>query len=256
MNEEAFNELLERAHRGESEAVLAAVDEDPGLATRIVQGGDTLLHYSCIGNRLDLAHALLDRGSEVNAIDAHGFDVLMFACGGDGNCLALVTLLLDRGASALTTGVDEFTALMIAALCCRLDVCLLLVTRGANLLTTRNGHTALDSINNSPDLSAQTKAEHVAALRPAFANGPHASQVQRRKDENWARRWPLMLVLAGQDFLPTAARRLALAALAPALPTHVAIPPLPSRTRAQRRALFFAKVFAHRDLAQRVGGFL
>ena len=256
MNEEAFNELLERAHRGESEAVLAAVDQDPGLVTRTDPRRHTLLHSACIGNRLELARALLDRGSEVNAIDADGYDALIFACGGVDSRLALVTLLLDRGASVLTTGVDEFTALIIAAVWCHLDVCLLLVTRGANLLATYNGRTALDSINNSPNLSAQAKVEHVAALRLAFANGPHASQVQRRKDESWARRWPLMLVLAGHDFLPTAARRLALAALAPALPTHVAIPPLPSRTRAQRRALFFAKVFAHRDLAQRVVGFL
>jgi hypothetical protein len=232
------------------------VDQDPGLVTRIAQSGDTLLHSACIGYRLDLARTLLDRGSAVNAIKANGFDALMFACTGDNDRLALVTLLLDRGASVLTTGVDELTALIIAAVWCHLDVCLLLVTRGANLLATYDGRTALDPINNSPNLSDQAKAEHVAALRLAFANGPHASQVQRRKDENWARRWPLMLVLAGHDFLPTAARRLALAALAPALPTHVAIPPLPSRTRAQRRALFFAKVFAHRDLAQRVVGFL
>jgi hypothetical protein len=190
-------------------------------------------------------------------LDANEYDSPLFACGiGGGSRLALVTLLLDRGANVTTMSANGFTALLLAALYDHLDVCLLLVTRGANLLTSHNGRTALDFINNSPDLSAQAEAEHVAALRLAFANGPHASQVQRRKDENWARRWPLMLVLAGHDFLPTAARRLALAALAPALPTHVAIPPLPSRTRAQRRALFFAKVFAHRDLAQRVVGFL
>jgi len=63
-------------------------------------------------------------------------------------------------------------------------------------------------------------------------------------------------VLAGHDFLPTAARRLALAALAPALPTHVTIPPLPNRTRAQRRNNLMFKIFGNLGLVNRVVAYL
>ena len=41
-----------------------------------------------------------------------------------------------------------------------------------------------------PRLSEETEEEHKAALLDCFRKGPHPSQVQRRKDENWARRWP------------------------------------------------------------------
>ena len=53
--------------------------------------------------------------------------------------------------------------------------------------------------------------ERPEALRVAFAEGPHESQVQRRRDDRWARHWPLMLVLAGSGFRPLEARRLEMA---------------------------------------------
>ena len=54
-------------------------------------------------------------------------------------------------------------------------------------------------------LSDEVKEERREILRAAFANGSHPSQVQRRKDERWARRWPFMSVMVGCGFHPLAA---------------------------------------------------
>ena len=145
---------------------------------------------------------------------------------------------------------------MFAAPYGKYQVCLLLVSKGANLLAVYNGRTALDMYGIESNLTAAKKEEHCAALLAAFAEGPHPSQVQRRKDERFARRWPLMQVLTGHDFLPLAARRAALAVLHPALPPWAVIPPLPNKTRAQRYALLRNKVLSHAGIVKIVASFL
>jgi hypothetical protein len=107
-----------------------------------------------------------------------------------------------------------------------------------------------------PRLSEQTKEKHRAALRDCFRKGPHPSQVQRRKDENWARRLPLMLVMAGCDFKPLIARQLALLSLNPALPPDVKIPPIEIATVAQKRAFLNMAVFGHEGLVRLIASFL
>ena len=255
MDDAAFGALLGQARRGETEAVLAALDLDPTLATRADIGGGTLLHMACEGNRLELGRALLDRGSDVHARDMHGQDALFCACDRGSN-LALVTLLLDRGADHCSATNAGCTALMNVAFWGNHQVCLLLVSKGANLLAVYDGETALDLYGFDTNLAAAEKDEHRAALRAAFAEGPHPSQVQRRKDERFARRWPLMQVLTGHDFLPLAARRAVLAVLHPALPPWAAIPPLPNKTRAQRYALLRNKVLSHAGIVKIVASFL
>jgi len=60
-----------------------------------------LLHYAAYYGRLDLVGELLDRGADIHARDIHGHDALMWACSGGHEDLAMVTLLLDRGANLL-----------------------------------------------------------------------------------------------------------------------------------------------------------
>ena len=255
MDDAAFDALLQQARRGEAEAVLTALDLDPTLAMRAAYFGRTLLHWACVGKHLELGRALLDRGSDVRARNNHGEDALNYACG-PGSNLALVTLLLDRGADPCSASDGSYTALMNAAHYGNHQVCLLLVSRGANLLAVYDGRTAMDRYDIHSNFTAAEKDEHRAALRAAFAEGPHPSQVQRRKDERFARRWPLMQVLTGHDFLPLAARRAVLAVLHPPLPPWAAIPPLPNKTRAQRYALLRNKVLTHAGIVKIVASFL
>ena len=173
---------MNQAADGEAAAVLAAVDLDPTLATRADGEGTTLLHRACVRNRVELASALLDRGSDVLGRDADGWDALLCATVRSSHNLALVTLLLDRGADPCSADNRGYTVLMDSAIHSDHQVCLLLVHRGADLLAAKEGQTALDLYGFDTNLAAAEKEERCAALRAAFAEGPHPSQVQRRKE--------------------------------------------------------------------------
>ena len=82
MNEEQFQQLLGSARFGEAPAVLAAVDQDPGLVTRVSENHrygeeETLLHMACQGGHLDLSRDLLDRRADLHYRNAAGRDALM-----------------------------------------------------------------------------------------------------------------------------------------------------------------------------------
>jgi hypothetical protein len=78
--------------------------------------------------------------------------------------------------------------------------------------------------------------------------------MQRRKDENWAKRWPLMSAATGCGFLLTAAKKAQLKATA--LPTDAKIPDEPTATEEQRRTLRHSKVLGNIDLVRRIASFI
>ena len=272
MNDQEFDQLLYRAQEGETEAVLAAVDAEQGLATRGADGQDwgdeqdgsfwirglTLLHMASYCGHVDLAHGLLDRGADLHAKDTYagsGGDALMQAC--FFGRVPVATLLLDRGADVNATNSQGETALFIAAQRAKIEAALLLISRSADLMAQDNhGRTALDTYSQEKGISEGVKEESCVRLRAAFAAGPHPSQVQRRRDENWARRAAFVQVLAESDLQPLAARRAELAVLHPPLPPDAAIPRLPCETPAQRRALLRDKVLSHPGLVKHVVPFL
>ena len=257
MDDQEFEELLERARGGETAAVLAAVDLDPALATRADEGGVRLLHGACYEGHLELVSGLLDRGSDLHAQDTDGIDALRCASG--SGHLPVATLLLDRGADPCTRD-DHWTALGVAAALGNHSVVLLLLSRGADLAATMTGFsgqepkTALKLCGQYTRLSDEQLEQRREEMRAAFAAGPHPSQVQRRRDENWERRAAFVSVLVLSGLQPLAARREQLAAAA--LPHDVPIPRLPDETPAQRLGNLRAKVFAHEKIWRDVAAFL
>ena len=251
----SFWELERKAGRGKTAAVLAAVDQDRRLATRAGGQGLTLLHLSCLGGHQELSEGLLARGADLHATTVGGLDACYLACY-SGN-VALVTMLLCRGASPHTKLDSGFTGISIAAAYDRLPVVLLLISNAADLMEpTNDGRTALEmwgERSKSPPSHAVV-AERRATVLTAWLEGPHASQVQRRADERWARRWAFVSVAVGHGLQPLAYRRAQLAAAA--LPHWARIPPLPSRTRAQVLALLRDKVLTDLGLFKRIVGFL
>jgi ankyrin repeat protein len=95
----------------------------------------------------------------------------------------IVAMLLSRGAvlEARSRKSGE-TALLIAAVFGHLEVCLLLIAKGADLRVSDNdNHSALShyGVNAYPRLAPWVKAQFVAELKAAFRAGCHLSQVQR-----------------------------------------------------------------------------
>ena len=186
-----------------------------------VEQGDTAIMAASKGGSERLVRELVRLGADVNArrIDdsCEGWDALMYAS--EKGHAAVVAVLLDNGADPNTRN-QECSALGIAAAYDHLPVCQLLLGRGADLLAVDAYPGSMCNIFEEygsfaararRPLTPAILEERREALRVAFAEGPHESQVQRRRDERWARRWPFMLVLAGSGFRPLEARRLEMA---------------------------------------------
>jgi hypothetical protein len=174
---------------------------------------------------------------------------------GKGGDLALVLALLERGADLHARDDFNRTALIGAAYWAHPEVCELLLSRGADLMAKDDdGETALSLYGLGSGLTPAAKEAGRQRLREAWASGPHPSQVQRRRDENWARRWPLVQVLVLGGFQPLAARRALLQQTA--LPPDVALPRLPCATAAERLGLVRAKVWSHPGIWRAIAAFL
>ena len=180
-------------------SVLAAIKRNQRMAIRAGAGGLTFLHQACVSGNIGQVQDLLAYGAEIHRKDARGWDSLMIAAA-NGN-LAIVELLLSKGAKANTRTAHR-SALSWAASRGDQEMCLLLLSRGANLMEiVSDGLTAIDFY--SPYLTPEAREQRLVALKAEFASGPFHTQVQRR---NWERRWPLMSVMAGCGFRPLAVR--------------------------------------------------
>ena len=224
-----------------------------GIGDVTLWRGSTLFIAACAGGQSGLANTLADRGSDVYAVTAFNYDALIYACRYGHRVVA--AMLLDRGINLEARSINGWTALNWAARNDHTDTCLLLISRGIDLMAVDIGNqTALDLYgraiyNNTPTharpaLSDEVKEERREILRAAFANGLHPSQVQRRKDERWDRRWPWMSVMVRCDFHPLAARRAEIAKTA--LPPSASIPPLPTDTKESASRFFKTEYLATR----------
>jgi hypothetical protein len=193
------------------------------------------LHAASLGGSEGLVRELLDRGANLHSLGFGGWTALHYAA--RGGHVAVATLLLNRGINLHALSTSSYTALHVACYKDHLDCAVLMLSRGSDLMARNiHGRTALSQYAyyvNSP-LSEQVKNQRRLILQNAFAEGPHPSQVQRRRDERWARRWSLMCVLSGCDLMPLAYRKAQLLVLNPPLPPAAVIPPQRRRVRVTR----------------------
>jgi Ankyrin repeats (3 copies) len=250
MSNEEFGSLCYKAGEGKTAEVLAAVDQDRRLATRASDGGATLLIYACLcsHDNPQLAQGLLERGANVHAWDSGSWDALMYAS--RNGYLAVCTVLLDRGADP-DSRTQYVSALSLAARYDNLQVCLLLISRRANLMLALIGGTALDRYGEHkyPRLTADELEQRRAIVLTAFEQGPHP-------DMCWKRRWPFVCVLVGCDFQPLAARKAHLLLINPPLPPDALIPPVPIGTPELYRAYLHGCIFAHPGFWKLIAAFL
>ena len=132
-------------------AALLAHHANPTLADRT---GKSPIVYAAARAAIPIVQRLLATGIDVNARYANDLTVLMWAAGyaddaSDADGLALVRLLLDRGAHIDDADNRGRTALMIAAERGHADVAKLLLAKGADAAhRDRQGKTAADLAAN------------------------------------------------------------------------------------------------------------
>ena len=247
-----LHQLLTECLLANQASALQTLDSHPGLLNerwggqtfgvgndRYVFRGTTAIHAASQGGNEELVVELLKRGADLKARDENGSDALILAsCYGH---VAVATILLGRGCDPNTRN-NFWTALGVAAAYDRLPVCILLLSKAADLyaLIPFNGGTALQMYGQfaNPKLSPAVLEQRRALLKHAYDEGPHPNA-------RWARRWPFMQVMVFNDFQPLAARRAVLLALNPPLPPNVPIPAIPIGTKEQYRAYLQGLVFSH-----------
>lgn len=252
MNAEEFGKLLHQSRDGHTEVVLSAVDLEPGLLSRSDADGWRLLNYAVLEGHVELVRGLLSRGCDVDAKDEHEENVLSIAVW-DAN-IELAEILLDFGADPDSAN-EEGPVLHIASRWDRPELCRLLVSKGADLLRIFRGNTALCEYGHRVHLEDEAKSAARDTLLEAFRNGPHPSQVLLRlRNGNWARRWPLMCVVASCGYRPLEPARLAL--LATAVDPSAKIEPIVLDTPEKRLAYLIGIVLANDGLLRRIITFL
>ena len=184
-------QLVRAASLGAIEQVKALLDQDVDVDSR-ERGRNGQMEASRRGHR-EVVLYLLFRSSDVNVTDNKNKTALMLASKeGHEN---IVEILVAGGANIFLVDRAFNSALMQAAFSGHLPVCEFLLSKGADLMAKeKEGQTARSHYGQYRffHLPPETKALRCAALEAAWAAGPHPSQVQRRHDERWARRGPLL----------------------------------------------------------------
>ena len=215
------------------------------------------LHFAIRDNDPEQAEEWLGRGADQLAL-LGGWNALHRAS--SFGRAEIMVMLMGKGGVSLEALTDlGNTALNIAAFYNKPKVWKLLITKGADLrVRDKDNRSALSHYGNWANfrqgLDKEIKVKRVAELKAFWRAGCHPSQVQRRKDENWDKRWPLMNVAYGCGFLLLAHKNAALKATA--LPTNAALPPVPTGTDDQRRAQLHQNVFGHMGLFRIILGFI
>lgn len=91
---------------------------------------NTMLHITCKYGHVDIVRYLVERGSDINALNAYDDTPLHFAC--ENGIMELVTCLLEHGANVNAVNMDGKTPLHIACeYGAKIDVIEYLIMKGA-----------------------------------------------------------------------------------------------------------------------------
>lgn len=140
MEHGAVVDIFASAYLGRTAEADALLKRHPNLVRATMPNGKTALHYAAMAGHFEVAHVLLRRHADVNAVDNDGMTSLMEACH-TGPWKAepaedIIQLLLDHGAQ-----IDLFMAAALG----RIDLITSILDRDGSLIDRpdKTGNTAL-----------------------------------------------------------------------------------------------------------------
>ena len=238
-----------------------------GASTETASGnggdGHRPLTYCAATNDVEVAELLLARGANIEARAANMSAVTIAAKRGH---VDMIRLLARRGAS-LEPHARGFNALEVAAQYGQLEACLVLINPlgmdpaalaagvssalslyGRQLDRNDPAHPPVPPDPNwRPRLTDADKAEARAQLVAARAE----FLLQKKRDENWARRRVFLQTLLAGGLRHSAAQKAAQAALQAAVDTSAALPAVP-----RDREYLKQQVLGHEGVVRRVASFI
>jgi len=257
-----LRQLLLGCYHSNNNAVLTLLDECPELINerwdfdlidlgegKWIQPRDSSIMCAVLGGNDELVLELVNRRADRLS------EALWLAC--REGLVGIVKLLLDRGCDPNTRN-SYSTALGISVQYAHVEVSLLLISRGADLMAlVHRSRTALDYISSSSAalyyeqrLTTVEVEQRRDQLLRAFEVGLHQRNVR------WARRWPFMQIMTCHGFQPLVARRLLLLKLNPPLPADAALTAVSIKSVAERIAFLNDMVFGHPGFWRLIASYL
>jgi hypothetical protein len=238
------NGLLEQPWEGPDNLVV--LNPNPKKIHKVVYPQDRALHAAALGGNAGLVKEFLKRGADIHARGGNQCDPLM--CAAYLGQLEVAKVLLNHGADLCAQDVYYWTALHYAAISNFPKMCEFLISRGADLMEMNmDEQTPNDLYGKSNWFLKKAFIESCQTrLLRAFQCGPHPSQILRRKNEAWVRRWPFVQVLVFHGFQPLQSRRES------ALPPDAVVP----RDQGDYKMLLRHYVLKHPDLWRLIVAFL
>lgn len=233
-----MNKLFNCIVSKDTKTVLDAVENDPKLVYYTNSDKMTLLHQACRIGVLEIVYVLLNKGANINAYSSNFMDPLMYAA--FHNHIEVVDLLLKHGANP-NACYSASTALSWASDFANYDVCILLLSKGANLNIKHLGSPIITIYGTfgiskfSYDVLEQQKKSLIA-------------------EWNWARRWPFMKVIVEHKYLPLAYFRDFLNSTA--LSSSVALAPIDISTKEKYRLYMMGLIFSPYGLVRHIVSFI
>jgi uncharacterized protein len=130
---------------GQTEAVLAQIDNDPSLLEAHNTDGWTPLHLAAFFGQAELAKGLLNRGAQVDSRSTNAMQNTPLHAAAAGRNVELMHVLLERGADANARQHGGWTALHAAAQSGDLEMAKALFSHGAQAaIRAENNQSALD----------------------------------------------------------------------------------------------------------------
>jgi hypothetical protein len=255
--------LYLKALDGKTDEVLDAVDKDRSL---LVSCKFSLLKGACRNNNPLLVRGLLERGANVHdTVHDRQWDDHVLLVSSEKGHLGVCAALLDGGADPDFIYNQQWSALSLAASKDHLQMCLLLISRGANLMMkllfgVHTLVTALDMYGKhaSPTLTPGELKERRAILLDAFRRGPHQANAR------WDRRWPFMSVVVGKYFVSGLHMTRLKQKVRHSLRRRIALQhffrmrgkPIPLKTPEQRRNYYMIVIFSCEPLLRNIVSYL
>jgi len=130
---EEFNNLCEFIKHCDTKNISDILDQNPEFINKTDSHGNTLLILACQYDKFELTKILIKKKADIHHRNNEGRDALLTAAKTHG-CVDICKLLLENGANPNTADkLNHETPLFIAAWFDNLNLCLLLISYGADL---------------------------------------------------------------------------------------------------------------------------
>jgi len=122
--------LISAAYNGDTDTVTKALDAGMDVNTRDQKGRIPLLSYAAGGGHANVAEMLLQRGADINGVDAQGWTALHHTVA--NGAVDVIDVLAKHGADLNLKNSDEWTPLMYAVFQNKPNVVKKLLSHGAD----------------------------------------------------------------------------------------------------------------------------